>query len=153
MSLLFNMLSRFVVAFLQGRKYLLISWLLSQSSVILEPKKIKSVTASTFSLSICHEVMGLDNNSANFTAEKIKLRKQVDKRRMTLGSAEPGSNLRVFLKSSAFSSRAWPPHPVARFHPRLGRKPGRSSCPSFPTVTPALLSVSQNDILVSSTHL
>ena len=59
MSLLLNMLSRFVVAFLQRRKYLLISWLLSQSSVILEPKKIKSVTASTFSLSICHEVMGL----------------------------------------------------------------------------------------------
>lgn len=72
---------------------------------------------------------------------------------MTLGSAEPGSNLRVFLKSSAFSSRAWPPHPVAPFHPRLGRKPGRSSCPSLPTATAALLSVSQSDILVSSTHL
>ena len=50
MSLLFDMLSRFVIAFLSRRKYFLISWLQSLSTVILEPKKIKSVTASTFSL-------------------------------------------------------------------------------------------------------
>ena len=60
MSLLFNTLSRFVIAFLPRSKHLLISWLQSPSAVILEPKKIKSVTASTFSPSICHEVMGLD---------------------------------------------------------------------------------------------
>ena len=60
MSLLFNMLSRFVIAFLPRRKWLVISWLLSLSTVILEPKKIKSVTASTYSPSICHEVMRLD---------------------------------------------------------------------------------------------
>ena len=60
MSLLFNTLSRLVIAFLPRRKHLLISWLQSPSAVILEPKKIKSVTASTFSLSICHEVMGPD---------------------------------------------------------------------------------------------
>ena len=60
MSLLFNMLSRFVIAFLPRSKYLLISWLQSPSTVILEPKKIKSVTVSTFSPSICHEVMGSD---------------------------------------------------------------------------------------------
>ena len=60
MSLLFNMLSRFVIAFLSRSKHLLISWLQSPSIVILEPKKIKSVTVSIFSLSICHEVMGLD---------------------------------------------------------------------------------------------
>ena len=60
MSLLFNMLSRFVRAFFPRSKHLLISWLQSLSAVILEPKKIKSVTAYTFSLSICHEVMGLD---------------------------------------------------------------------------------------------
>ena len=48
MSLLFNMLSRFVIAFLPRRKLLLISWLQSPSAVILEPKKIKSVTASRF---------------------------------------------------------------------------------------------------------
>ena len=46
MSLLFNMLSRFFIAFLPMRKHLLISWLQSMSSVILEPKKIKSVTVS-----------------------------------------------------------------------------------------------------------
>ena len=60
MSLLLNMLSRFVIAFLPKSKHLLISWLQSPSAVILEPKKRKSVTASTFSPSICHEVMGLD---------------------------------------------------------------------------------------------
>jgi len=60
MSLLFNMLSRFVKAFLPRSKGLLISWLQSPSSVILEPKKIKSVTVSIFSSFICHEMMGLD---------------------------------------------------------------------------------------------
>ena len=60
MSLFFNTLSRFVIASLPKNKPLLISWLQSPSAVILEPKKIKSVTASTFSSSICHEVMGLD---------------------------------------------------------------------------------------------
>ena len=59
MSLLFNMLSRFVIAFLPRSKRLLISWLQS-SAVILEPKKIKSFTVSIVSPSICHEVMGLD---------------------------------------------------------------------------------------------
>ena len=61
MSLLFNMLSRLVIAFLPGSKCLLILWLQLPSAVILEPKKIKSVTISTISPSICHEVMGLDS--------------------------------------------------------------------------------------------
>ena len=60
MSLLFNMLSKFVIAFLPKSKHLLISWLQSPSTVILDPKKIKSVTVSTFSPFICHEVMGPD---------------------------------------------------------------------------------------------
>ena len=60
MSLLFNMLSRFVIAFVPRSKHLVISWLLSPSAVILEPKKIKSVTVSVISPTICHEVMGLD---------------------------------------------------------------------------------------------
>ena len=60
MSLLFNMMSRLVITFLPGSKHLLISWLQSPSAVILEPKKIKSGTASTVSPSISHEVMGLD---------------------------------------------------------------------------------------------
>ena len=60
MFLLFNMLSVLVIAFLPRNRCLLISWLQSLSTVILEPKKIKSVTASIVSPSICHEVMGLD---------------------------------------------------------------------------------------------
>ena len=60
MSLLFNMQSRLVIAFLPRSKLLLISWLQSPSVVILEPKKINFVTVSIFSLSICHEVMGPD---------------------------------------------------------------------------------------------
>ena len=60
MSLLYNMLSRLVIAFLPRSKCLLISWLQSLSAVILEPKKIKSVTVSIVSSSICHKIMGLD---------------------------------------------------------------------------------------------
>ena len=59
-SLLFNMLSRLVIAFLPRSKRLLISWLQSPSAVILEPPKIKSVTVFIVSSSICHEVMGLE---------------------------------------------------------------------------------------------
>ena len=58
MSLLFNMLSRLVITFLPRSKCLLISWLHSPSAVVLEPKKIKSVTVSIVSPSICHEMMG-----------------------------------------------------------------------------------------------
>ena len=58
MSLLFNMLSRLVTAFLPRSKRLLISWLQSPSAVILEPKKIKSLTISTVPPSVSHEVMG-----------------------------------------------------------------------------------------------
>ena len=60
MSLLWNMLSRLVITFLPRSKCLLISWLQSPSAVILEPPKIKSVTVSTVSPSICHGVMGPD---------------------------------------------------------------------------------------------
>ena len=60
MSLLFNTLSRFVIAFLPRTKCLLISWIQSPSAVILEPPKIKSLTVSIVSPSICHEQMGLD---------------------------------------------------------------------------------------------
>ena len=60
MSLLFNMLSRLVITFLPRSKRLLISWLRSPSAVILEPKKIKSVTVSTVSPSICHKGMRPD---------------------------------------------------------------------------------------------
>ena len=56
----FNMLFRFVIAFLLKSKWLLISWLQSPSALILEPLKMKSDTVSTFSLSTCHAVMGLE---------------------------------------------------------------------------------------------
>ena len=59
MSLIFNRLSRFVIVFLLRSKYLLISQLQSPFTVILEPKKRKSATVSTFPPSVCHEVMGL----------------------------------------------------------------------------------------------
>ena len=60
LSLLFNMLSRLVIAFLPRSKRLLISWLQSLSAVILEPPQIKSATISSVSPTIFHEVMGLD---------------------------------------------------------------------------------------------
>ena len=60
MSLVFNMLSRLVITFLPRSKCFLISWLQSPSALILEPRKIKYVTVSTVSPSICHEVMGQD---------------------------------------------------------------------------------------------
>ena len=60
MPLLFNTLSRFVIAFLSRNKHLLISWLQSPSAVILEHKKIKSLAVSIVFPSICHEVMGPD---------------------------------------------------------------------------------------------
>ena len=60
MSLLLNMLSRLVMTFLPRSKRLLISWLQSPSAVILEPKKIKSVTVFIVSSSIYHEIMGPD---------------------------------------------------------------------------------------------
>ena len=60
MPLLFNMLSRLAIAFLPRSKHLLISWLQWPSAVILEPKKMKSVTVSIVCPSMCHEVMGLD---------------------------------------------------------------------------------------------
>ena len=60
MSLLFNMLPKFIIAFHSRSKGLLILWLQSPSAVILEPPKIKSLTVSIVSPSICHEVMGPD---------------------------------------------------------------------------------------------
>ena len=66
MSLLFNMLSRFVIAFLPRSKCLLISWLQSPFTGILKPKRIESVTVPTFPPSIYHEVMGLDAMTSVF---------------------------------------------------------------------------------------
>ena len=73
MSLFFNILSRLVIAFLPRNKSLLISWLQSPSAMILEPKKIKSVTVSIVSPSICHEVMGPDAMIFVFWMSSFKL--------------------------------------------------------------------------------
>jgi len=73
MSLLFNIPSRFVIAFLPRSNCLLISQLQSLSAVIVEPKNRKSVTASTFSPSICHEVMELDAMISVFLILSFKL--------------------------------------------------------------------------------
>ena len=73
MSLLFNMLPRLVIIFLPRSKHLLIAWLQSPSAVILEPKKIKSVTVSIVSPSICHEMMGPDAMILDFLILSFKL--------------------------------------------------------------------------------
>ena len=74
MSLLFNMLSMLVIAFLSRSKGLLISWLQSPSEVILEPPKIKSATVATVSPSICHEVMGQDSIISDFCKLSFELK-------------------------------------------------------------------------------
>ena len=72
LSLLFNILSRLVITFLTRSKHLLISWLQSLTTVILEPKKIKSVTVSTLSPYLCHEMMGLDAMILGFWMLNLK---------------------------------------------------------------------------------
>ena len=71
MSLLFNMLSRLVITYLPRSKCLLISWLQSPSAVILYPPKIKYVTVSTVSPTICPEVMGPDTARWNFRTQLV----------------------------------------------------------------------------------
>ena len=71
MSLLFNMLSKLVIVSLPRSKHLFISWLQSPTTVILEPKKIKSV--SVFSPSICLEVMGLDTMMITWTQVVVEV--------------------------------------------------------------------------------
>ena len=73
MSLLFNMRSRLIIAFLPRSKHLLISWLQSPSTVILEPKKRKSVTVCIVSPSICQEVIGTDAMILGFSMLSFKL--------------------------------------------------------------------------------
>ena len=72
MSLLFNTLSRLVISFLPRNKCFLILWLQSPSAVILEPRKIKSVTVSIVSLSICHKVMGPETMISFFWMLSLK---------------------------------------------------------------------------------
>ena len=107
MSLLFNMLSRLVIAFLPRSKDLLISWLQSPSAVILEPPKIKSDTVSTVSPSISHEVMGPDGETVETVSDFIFLGSKITaggdcsheiKRHLLLGR-KAMTNLDSILKS------------------------------------------------------
>ena len=82
MSLLFNILSRLVIAFLLRSKCLLISWLQSPSTVILEPKKIKSVTVSTFPPFICHEVIETGCQGSPMCLQKIAKRSCLNRKKM-----------------------------------------------------------------------
>ena len=102
MSLLFSTMSRFVIAFLPRSSCLLILWLWSLPTGILEPKKRKFVTASTFSPSICHEVMGPDAMILVFLIFSFKL-------------AFPLSSfplIKRFFSSSSFMQLEW-------YHPNI----------------------------------
>ena len=93
MALLFNMLSRFVIPFLPRSKHLLISWLQSPSTVILEPKKIKSVTVSIFPPFICHEVIVLDASHDLSFFWMLNVRRVWRKRKWT---GQPGKEKEVY---------------------------------------------------------
>ena len=95
MSLLLNTLSRLVTAFLPRGKCLLISWLQSPSGVILEPRKIKSLTVSTVFPSICHEVMGLDSMIFIFWMLSFK----------PVFSLSPFTFIKRLYSSSSFSAK------------------------------------------------
>ena len=120
----FNMLSRFVIAFFLRSKYLLISWLQSPSAVILEPRKIKSVTLSIVSPSICHEVMGLDGEGNGTPLQYSCLENPVDGgtwKAAVHGVAEGQTRLSNF--TFTYWRRKWQPTPV--FLP--GESQGRGS--------------------------
>ena len=93
-------LSRFIIAFLPRSKHLLISWLQSPSTVILEPKKIKSVTVSTFYLSVCHEVIGPDIRYLRFLNVEY----------LTSKKACPGEERTCRESFLTFISLAWKCH-------------------------------------------
>ena len=97
MSLLFNTLSSLVIAFLPKSKCLLISWLQSPFAVILEPPKIRSVTVSTVSLSICHEVMGPDAMILVFWMLNLKPTFSLSSFNKSLFSSSLLSSMRVVI--------------------------------------------------------
>ena len=112
MSLLFNLLSRFVIALLL-RSRCLLSWPQSPFTVILEPRKIKSVTTSTFSFSICHEVMVLDTMILIFWMLNFKPAFSLPSFTLTKGlfSSSLLSAIRVvspaYLRLLIFSLQSW----------------------------------------------
>ena len=106
MSLLFNTLSRFVIIFLPRSNHFLISWLQSACAVILEPKKRKSVTASTFSPSVCHAVMrdaGLEEAQAGikFAGRNINNLRYADDTTLMAESEEELRSLLMKVKEES----------------------------------------------------
>ena len=130
MFLPFNMLSRFVRAFLPRSEHLLISWLQSPSAVISEPKKIKSLIVSTVFPSICHEVMGPDSMISVFWMLSFK----------PCFSLSSFTFIRRLVRSSSLSairmvSSAWPGPPELGAQSLVSGSPGQSrSWPPFRTV-------------------
>ena len=102
LSLLFNTSSRYVIPFLPRSKHLLLLWLQSRSVVILEPKKRKSVTTSTFSPSICHVVMGLGAIVLVFVIFSLKLALLLASSHSSRGSLVPPRFLPLEWLSSAY---------------------------------------------------
>ena len=147
MSLLFDMLSRYVIAFLPRSRHILISWLQFPSAVILEHKKIKSVTASTFSPSICHEVMELDamilvfqmlEFQPTFLASSFTLIKGLFSSCLLSAIRVVSSaylRLLIFLpvvKNPPAVQEMWRP----RFDPWVGKVPWRRKCQPTPVFLP-----------------
>ena len=130
MSLLYTMLSRFVITFLPKSKHLLISWLQSPSKVILEHKKIKSVTISIFSPSICHEVMGPDAMILVFWMLSFK----------SAFSLSFTFNKRLFnfstkTKKAMILRAVWHPTTTTNFFPKSKFFPSHEDTTSSPTFT------------------
>ena len=118
-SLLFNTLSRFVIAFLPKKKRLLMSWLQLLSAVILEPKKRKSVTASTFFPSLCHEGIEPDAMISVFFMWGFN----------TQGSSPHKACLSCYCSlSSGFVSKGWEDICLAQGPPNLGVWHAASDC-------------------------
>ena len=121
MSLLFNTLSKFVIAFLPKSKHLLISWLQSPSTVIFEPKKIKPVTVSTFSPSVCHAVKGQDAMIFIFLMLSLKpafllslVEEEWDKERVPTGFLIAVKKLGLFLLQTLESHKRFAGSGTAR---------------------------------------
>ena len=110
MSLLLNMLSRLVITFLPRSKCLLISWLQSPPAVILELLKIKSVTVSIVSPSICHEVMGPDAMIFIFWMLSFKPAFSLSSFTFIRRLLRPWFlNIRLERHGAGFGSRSWSP--------------------------------------------
>ena len=109
MSLLFNMLFRFVIAFLPRSKHLLVSWLQSLSAVILEPKKIKSVTLSTFSPFTAFLFLGSKITADSDCSHEIRKRLLLGKKVMTnLDSVLKSRDITLLTKVHIVKSMVFP---------------------------------------------